>query len=121
MYRLKDPLQTEEGIRNDWYVNDFFDLVIWFDSCSDEFLGFQLCYDKLYNEHSVTYKKGGSFSHDRIQSSFSINGSPMVICNGDFTNKSIIHKFEEESKNIEPGIRNEVLQRLYEYIDKCGL
>lgn len=116
MYKLKNPLQKDDGIRNEWYVNDYFDLVVWFDEENDDILGFQLCYDKLYNEHSLTYKKNGRIQHNKIESSFSFNGSPLVIANGEFKSFHIVKKFENDSINIDSHIREEVLNRLNEYI-----
>ena len=45
-----------------WFSSAEFDLIVWV-SDSHDFSGFELCYDKLHNEHSILWSKAKGFCH----------------------------------------------------------
>ena len=61
--------QTPGEPRVRWWQNDYFDLFVWFEP-GEEIWGFQLCYDRAYNEHALTWRREfGTVSHHAVDGS----------------------------------------------------
>ncbi len=54
--------RPEEGFRR-WFVNEYFDIIIWYESRHTPPTGFQLCYDRHANERAFTWQRGKQSSH----------------------------------------------------------
>ena len=48
--------REEEGYRR-WFLNDFFDVIIWYDKPKGSMKGFQVCYSKNRNEKAFTWSE----------------------------------------------------------------
>jgi hypothetical protein len=125
LYEFHDVKQyPEEGFRR-WFLDDYFDLIIWYDN-NQNLIGFQLCYDKNFNEHAITWHKNpqndnGSYIHTRVDSgdlTFHAKGTPILAADGQFAKLDISQKFKEASQKIEPEIAQFVYQKLLTYQNK---
>ncbi len=114
---FKDVRQRkEEGLRR-WFFDDYFDLIIWYDA-ERQVEGFQLCYEKNYDERALTWLKETGFSHDAIDSGEDVPGhkqTAILVSDGLFDKKAIASKFKEASKNIDPTVADFVYKKLMEY------
>ena len=60
---IKDVRQRpEEGFRR-WYCNDYFDIIIWYESKDGPLKGFQVCYAKGFDEKEFTWEPSKVSSH----------------------------------------------------------
>ncbi len=106
-----------EGKRR-WFQNDYFDLIIWYVDNSGELAGFQLCYDKNGYERSLTYTEDLGYTHMAIDSGESgplSNDSPILVTDGLLDERSLYLRFKDESSNVDPAIREYVLNKINEY------
>ncbi len=53
--RQEDPLRHRR-----WFADDFFDLIVWYDP-DGRLDGFQLCYNKSFDEHAFTWRRDSGF------------------------------------------------------------
>ena len=73
--------------RRRWFGSKEFDLIVRV-SDSQEFIDFELCYDKHHDEHSLTWSKTAGFSHMAVDDGEAIMGRykqtsisrPLVKC-----------------------------------------
>ena len=56
--------QIEGEPRRQWFRDEFFDLVVWYEAA--RILGFQLCYDTARSERAITWLPDRGYSHDRV-------------------------------------------------------
>jgi hypothetical protein len=54
--------RPEEGFRR-WFLNEFFDIIVWYESSKGEPTGFQLCYNRNIDERAFTWQRGKQSSH----------------------------------------------------------
>ena len=99
--------QKEEHIFRRWFQDDYFDLIVWYDSETRGIVGFQLCYDKDRNEHAFTWHEKDGFSHNKIDNN-RVPGhhpvTPILVANGIFPYEMLLEKFKESSGNIDAVI-----------------
>ena len=100
-----------------WFSDEFFDLIIWEKEPRNN-NSFQLCYNKQSDEHALTWRMEHTMEHFRVDSGEPgplKNLSPMMIEDGIIYLNRLIRKFEEQSRKIEPQIRDFILCKLEEY------
>lgn len=68
--------RPEEGFRR-WFLNEYFDLIIWYESREGELTGFQLCYDRGVSERAFTWQRGKRSSHF-VSSGSDERGAPWI-------------------------------------------
>ncbi len=54
--------RPEEGFRR-WFVNDYFDVIVWYESARGDLTGFQLCYNRGIDERAFTWYRDKRSSH----------------------------------------------------------
>lgn len=100
------------------FQDEYFDLYIWYQSPEqDEIIGFQLCYDKDYEEKALTWRKSTGFIHsfvDTGENSPKANRTPVLNHGGSFQSDRVIPLFQKHSLEIDAKIRNNVLEKLHE-------
>jgi hypothetical protein len=116
--------QHEDEARRRWFVDAYFDLIVWYEpeeqdgqEESDRILGFQLCYDKAHDEHALTWRRVGGFTHHAIddgQSDPMANRSPILMPDGVVPVDDLRRRFSEACGDMDPIIARLVLQRLDE-------
>ncbi len=110
--------QKEPDIFRRWFDDDYFDLIIWYDTTDRSITGIQLCYDKKADEHAFMWHRASGFSHhaiDDTRSHYKHPASPLLVDDGIFPFEEIIGKFRERSENIDPSVRDFVIAKLEEY------
>lgn len=110
--------QKEKNVFRRWFQDDYFDLIVWYDIDYKSILGFQLCYDKNYDEHAFTWNKLYGFQHHRIDNSrtlYSYPATPILVSDGVFPFADLIKRFNISSENIDITIKNLVIEKLTEY------
>ena len=103
-----------EGFRR-WFTDSYFDLIVWYEPGAKQIAGFQLCYDKERDERALTWRRGESFDHKRIDDgevSGRIKMTPVLVPDGTFDYAAIAERFRRESENIDPEIREFVHNKL---------
>ena len=98
-------------------IDDYMDLIIWYQE-DGSIYGFQLCYDKVYEERALTWIHTGKFTHNRIDDGESggacAKGSPMLRRGGEFDYETVKMQFLNRSSTIDPHIRELVLAKIEE-------
>ncbi|OHD65339.1 MAG: hypothetical protein A2176_15515 [Spirochaetes bacterium RBG_13_51_14] len=110
--------QKEDHIFRRWFEDDYFDLIVWHDVQSREIIGFQLCYNKLVNEHAFTWHREKRFSHNRIDDYpgvFRHPVTPILVPDGTFPYSELIKKFRRSCINIDEVIARLVVDKIIEY------
>jgi hypothetical protein len=104
-----------------WISDDYFDLIVWGEP-DGNLVGFQLCYDKPYREHALTWKRQGGFSHSGVNAGESgpfSNCTPILVAGGPFLAEKVTRQFLWRSAEIDPQIRDLVLKKIDEYASCC--
>ncbi len=47
--------RPEEGYRR-WFLNEYFDIIFWYNKKNGNLIGFQICYNKRGNEKAFTWE-----------------------------------------------------------------
>jgi len=100
-----------------WFSDDYFDLYVWYhDNAS--IAGFQLCYDKPYNEHAFTWFDGQGTFHHKVDTGESHTGghamTDILVADGMVPKIKIMTEFSKRANNIDPAIFNLILEKLKE-------
>lgn len=117
---LKQVSQREGEAPRRWFGSEYFDLIVWYEDDGERILGFQLCYDKQGDEHAFTWRAGRGFTHHAIDDGTSTplaRRTPILVPDGVFPLEPVRERFERESGDIDPLVRELVLRRLGEYGD----
>ncbi len=107
----------EKGLERRWFSDDYFDLIVWREPSGD-LHGFQLCYDKPYEEHALTWTCKQGFRHSGIDSGESdpyANRTPILVPDGKFPTERVRHEFLARAGELPTEISELVLTRLSEY------
>jgi hypothetical protein len=109
--------QVEGEPRRRWFRSDRCDLIVWLrDDGAPE--GFQLCYDKDYQEHALTWISARGFSHMRVDSGAGIpgypKGTPILVADGAIDADRILDVFSEESGEVPPELVRLVSEKVAE-------
>ncbi len=115
LYEQRDVKQNEGEQFRRVFIDDYFDLYVWF-SDKAEPVGFQLCYEKTFNERALTFVNG-NYSHTGIENGDNClaGGIPLLMADGEFGKKEILERFIVESRNIDEVIRKYVIEKIVEY------
>ena len=95
--------QIEGEPRRRWFRSDRCDLIVWLRDDGAP-VGFQLCYDKDFQEHALTWIRARGFSHMRVDSGADApgypKGTPILLADGAIDAHRILGLFREESGGI---------------------
>lgn len=116
---MKHVRQIHGDAYRRWFSDDYFDLFVWFeDRHFKKLTGFQLCYNKIKNEHAITWTEAKGFVHETVddgESNASVNRTPILVSDGMFDNKTTAEKFKDSSNDIDKVITEFVYKKLLEY------
>lgn len=90
-----------------WYTDEYADLYVWFDSAG-AIAGFQLCYNKSRDEHSLTWKSSVGYAHNRIDAGDDSplrNQTPVVLPDGLCPLDQLRREFARRADKVEPAVR----------------
>jgi len=110
--------QKEKNVFRRWFQDEYFDLIVWHDADNRSIVGFQLCYDKNYDEHAFTWYKLHGFQHHRIDDTrpeYSHPATPILVSDGIFPFAELIRRFTISSENVDVTIKDLVIEKLTEY------
>lgn len=100
-----------------WFSDDAMDLIVWLDE-NDNIAAFQLCYDKPFAEHALSWRKDSGFMHNRVDDGEgrpgSHKGTPILVPDGGFNLKAIAEKFRQLAQDIDSRTAEFVIQKLQE-------
>jgi hypothetical protein len=101
-----------------WFHSENFDLIVW-QSDDQGFSGFELCYDKLRGEHSISWKKNSGFSHMAVDDGEGRPGkykaSPIMAADGIFDAQRVYASFLKVSATLPKEVAIFVLLALRQY------
>jgi len=101
-----------------WFHSENFDLIIWL-SDDQSFSGFELCYDKQRNEHSIAWSKPRGFTHMAVDDGEGrpgkYKGSPVLTADGKFEAKRIYSTFLKASTALPREVAIFVLKALRQH------
>ncbi len=104
--------------RRRWFEDEYFDLLVWEDEVG-KIVEFQLCYDKRYDQHALTWKELTGYFHNEVDDGENKPGkyksSPMLIPDGIFDCEIIAEKFKRSSKDIDLNVSLFVYNKIKEY------
>ena len=120
LFEIKPVSQFEGEMLRRWVDDDegFFDLIAWIND-EGNVSGFQLCYGITAQERAITWL-GGAFSHRNVDTgdeSPLSNDSSILADTAVFPITDLIDRFRESSCNIDPVVRNTLIERLAEFAE----
>ena len=114
---VENARQVEgEGPRR-WFRDKDLDLIVWYDDKS-RIDGFQLCYNTQTNERALTWRRSGSYSHDKVDGGDVAGGmsrTPVLVTDGFFDKRAIVNRFLSKSERLPEDIRDLVVDRILAY------
>ena len=112
---IKDTRQIQGETPRRWFTDKAMDLIVWFDD-NDAITGFQLCYDKPFAEHALTWRQDAGFLHNRVDDGEgkpgSHKGTPILVPDGQFNLAEIREKFSRAAQLLDGGIVEFILHKL---------
>jgi hypothetical protein len=118
LQELKHTKQNSGEPFRRWFHDDYFDLIVWFNSDGSA-RGFQLCYDKKGYERSLSWSTSGTYSHSRIDDGegrpLRHKSAPIAMADGFFDSAAVTAKFMEESAALPENVRALVLEAIRKY------
>jgi len=114
---IENVKQVPDDYRRRWFTDNYFDLIVWYTE-SGALHGFQLCYDRLGDEHALTWLPDQGFKHNRIDNTFkpySFKKTAILVADGIVPIELIKLKFVKTSKELHEDIKQFVLEKLFEY------
>ena len=114
--------QEKKGFRR-LFTDEYFDLYLWYEREGGALSGFQLCYDRSRDPHSLTCAAGGSCVHTRIddgegEGAMHYKGSPILVSDGVFEKNRVYDRFALASHTLDPAIRTLILDAIQTYADR---
>jgi hypothetical protein len=109
-------VRQEPGLLRRWFTDEQMDLIVWYDE-DGQLIGFQLCYDKLRDEHAFTWRPDVGAAHNRIDSGEVVpfvNRTPILVADGEFPAAQVAADFAARSQGIDDDIRQLVLDKLHQ-------
>jgi len=118
LYEVTNVKQIEGELRRRWFVDDYFDLVVWLDK-GNSLSGFQLCYDKYKKQHALTWHKTSGYMHNRVDDGENKPGkyksAPILISDGQFNKNRVADLFKKASFKLEDQIAGIVYEKIIQY------
>ena len=110
---IKTSKNKDKDFLKRWFNDEIMDLIVWIDE-KGSIAKFQLCYDKNFSEHALTWNKSAGFQHNKVDDgegrAGKHKGSPILVPDGQFDTNIIADKFRNNSKSID----NEICEFVYE-------
>ena len=110
-----------EGFRR-WFVNKYFEIILWYEKKDGDLYGFQFCFSRNKNEKAYTWTKDYQSSHkisdSYIEPGYSNMSTAILHGDGGLIPEDIIIKYKEESKNIDEEINRLIVEKMIEYNKK---
>jgi hypothetical protein len=103
-----------DNIRQTWYDNDNFSLIVWQDT-EEKYIGFELYYDLNYNEHCLLWRDGRESQHlhvDDGEATPKKNMTPVVSGDGKFPYDRIKNLFLQSADLLDELLINKITEQM---------
>jgi hypothetical protein len=100
--------------RRRWFDGDRLELVVWHDAVG-AVSGFQLCYGLPDGERALTWRPGGGFAHNAVDTGDATpfkNETPVLVADGEVPWAELEQRFRAEGTRLEPALRELIAARL---------
>jgi hypothetical protein len=118
LHEFVDVRQIPDDKARRWWLDDYFDLIVWFEEDGHP-SGFQLCYDKKGYERALTWNEGNGYLHTGVDDGDSFGGgwkmSPILVADGSFGKQEVMARFDEASGSLDEGLRSLVMGKIRDY------
>jgi len=118
LYEIRNVRQIQGEPFRRWFVDEYFDLIIWIDD-RKEISGFQICYDRLKNQHALTWQRNSGYQHSRVDDGEGRPGkykaTPILISDGFFSKNEVAARFQRVSQNLEKRVAELVYEKIMQY------
>ena len=115
--------RSDEGYRR-WFLNEYFDIIFWYNKKGGNLLGFQVCYNKNVDEKAFTWEKK-TRSHHFVNTDLNENRSKRetmmtAILKGDAGSiKNEVRKnLIKYSGELDKDLINLIIEKIEEYNSK---
>lgn len=119
MLREITTVRSYSDDRRRWFSDADMDLFVSFRNQTP--IGFQLCFNKQYEEHAISWDCNKGFEHSRVddgeQRDWRYKMTPILVDDGEFDCQVLARYFLEQSGCIEPTLADFIFARLLEYPD----
>ncbi|HNV69806.1 MAG TPA: hypothetical protein PKO06_08925 [Candidatus Ozemobacteraceae bacterium] len=106
---------VEGGLTRRSFSNDYFDLFIWLDD-QGQLREFQLCYEKMGNEHVITWSHEGTLSHRKVDGGKQQRKmSSIFVPDGAFPRTLVCQRFAQNSSQLDPHLVAQIIEKLESY------
>lgn len=107
--------------KRSWMSDDYFDLIVWYER-SNAIHGFQLCYGKPQWERALTWLVDRGFTHMKVdtgeEEAAMWNASPILVPDGLFPGTEVTREFRRRSSQLPRAMRNFVMAKVKQFVDK---
>ncbi len=115
---IEDTGQEPGESSRRWFSDSYCDLIVWEDK-GGGVIGFQLCYGKGVDEHALTWRKNGGFTHHRVDDGekpgLGHKSTPILVPDGEVSLSSLAEEFSERSRNIDSELSEFIYKKLLCY------
>lgn len=114
---VRKTRQIKDEMPRRWFTDNAMDLIVWFGD-DNKIAAFQLCYDKPFAEHALSWRPGSGFTHNRVDDGEGKpgghKGTPLLVPDGEFNLMKIAEKFKSSSAEID----NDIAEFIYNQLNK---
>ncbi len=112
--------RPDEGFRR-WFLNDYFDVIVWYESAAGEMTGFQLCYNRSVDERAFTWQRNKRSSHF-VSSGADERGTPWIataVLHGDAgpVPPDVLDRLEREQGHLDEDLLRFIMEQATSYND----
>ena len=115
--------RPDEGYRR-WFLNDYFDVIVWYESAGGELLGFQLCYNRTVDERAFTWQRNKRSSHF-VSSGSDERGVPWIataVLHGDAGSvpAAVLERLQREQGELDDDLLELIVAHARDYNEHRG-
>ena len=115
--------RPDEGFRR-WFLNDYFDVIIWYESAAGEMSGFQLCYNRSVDERAFTWHRNKRSSHF-VSSGADERGTPWIataVLHGDAgpVPPDVLDRLQREQGDLDDQLLRFIVKEATSYNERFG-
>ncbi|THB62625.1 MAG: hypothetical protein D6B26_07305 [Spirochaetaceae bacterium] len=115
--------REDEGFRR-WFVNSFFEVILWYKANKADLIGFQFCYSRKNNEKAFTwtseYASNRLVSDTFYETGMSHMSTGVLKGEGGAIPEDIIKRFDMESGILGEEIKTLIIEKIKDYNNKLA-
>jgi hypothetical protein len=94
------------------YTDSYIDLYVWERPLTEVTVAFQLCYDKVRNEHALTWLLGKGRSHRRVDTGDRGRLKPVLMPDGSCDIDLLLTEFDRRSGRLPHAVAKVIRREL---------